>query len=78
MQTIENRFDEICQIFGVPNVGESIRAERNDGKVFEGRIESVRAFTRGILIVVKRYDDEGPVYRSVYLEDCRVWYTANV
>jgi len=54
--------------------GKFIVATRKDGRYFQGYIESVRALTKGTLLVIRDRDSEdGPVYKSVYLENLSVW-----
>jgi hypothetical protein len=35
----------------------------------------VAAYSRGTLVTIRWDDEEGPNHRSLYLEDCKVWYT---
>lgn len=54
--------------------GKFIVATRKDGRHFQGYIESVKALTKGTLLVIRDRDDEdGPVYKSVYLENLATW-----
>jgi len=62
-------------ICGPVHVGYYIVAERkDDGRHFRGVIESVKALTKGTLVVVRRdYDDNEPSYKSFYLESLVSW-----
>jgi len=60
--------------FAPVHVGMYFVATRNDGRYFQGFIESVKALTKGTLVVIRDSDsDSGPVYKSVYLENLSVW-----
>jgi hypothetical protein len=56
------------------SVGKYFVATRNDGRYFQGFIESVKALTKGTLVIIRDSDsDSGPVYKSVYLENLSTW-----
>ena len=57
--------------------GRHMWAKRNDGREFAGYIESVRALTKGTLVVIQSWDDrrECRKYSSVYLEGLVEWQT---
>ena len=60
--------------FAPVHVGMYFVATRNDGRHFQGYIESVKALVKGTLVVLRDSDsDSGPVYKSVYLENLTVW-----
>lgn len=73
--------------YGVVKIGQNITATRKDGRVFEGGIVNVRAFAKGTMVTVQSsakasyYDEYNqrditvnePVYKNVYLEDCKTW-----
>lgn len=73
--------------YGVVKIGQNITATRNDGRVFEGSIVNVRAYAKGTMVTIvsgkkeSYYDRESgqdisvtePVYKNVYLEDCKTW-----
>lgn len=61
--------------FGTVQVGYAFQCEKNNGKQYTGDIVKVAAYDRGTLVTIRYYDDEGPVHKSIYLEDCKVWYT---
>lgn len=73
--------------YGTVKTGQNITATRKDGRVFEGGIVNVRAYAKGTMVTVvssspASYRDEyngqditvnEPVYKNVYLEDCKSW-----
>lgn len=73
--------------YGVVKVGQNITATRKDGRVFEGGIVNVRAYAKGTMVTIQNrhevsyYDSYSgkdisvfePVYKNVYLEDCKSW-----
>ncbi len=61
--------------FGTVQVGYGFECEKNDGKRYDGHIVKVAAYSRGTLVTIRWDDDEGPNHRSIYLEDCKEWYT---
>lgn len=64
--------------FGTAHVGKGFLGVKHDGREYEGQIVKVGAYTKGTLVTIKWYDPKDtdtPNYRSVYLEDCKVWYT---
>ena len=70
--------------FGTVHVGKGFRGIKHDGREYEGEIVKVGAYARGTLVTIRWYTvedngtifpDQYPNYRSVYLEDCREWFT---
>jgi hypothetical protein len=61
--------------FGTVQVGFGFECEKNDGKQYAGHIVKVAAYSRGTLVTIRWDDEEGPNHRSLYLEDCKVWFT---
>lgn len=61
--------------YGAVISGKFVYARRNDGREFDGLIESVRALVKGTLVVVVNWDSEWKQnkYESFYLEDCSDW-----
>ena len=58
------------------HVGHYIFATRKDGRDFVGHIESVKALSKGTFVVVRiAGDDDGPRYKSFYLESLNSWAT---
>lgn len=61
--------------FGSVQVGYGFECEKNNGKTYAGEIVKVAAYDRGTLVTIRSYDEYGPVHKSIYLEDCKVWFT---
>jgi hypothetical protein len=74
--------------FGSVKVGFGFECEKNNGKTYAGQIVKVAAYARGTLVTIKFFepdayrdsagiwhDGESPVHKSIYLEDCKVWFT---
>lgn len=60
--------------FEAVSVGKYFVATRKDGRYFQGFIQSVKSLTKGTLVIIRDRDGEdGPVYKSVYLENLTVW-----
>ena len=61
--------------YGAVISGKFIYARRNDGREFDGLIQSVRALVKGTLVVVVNWDSEWErnKYESFYLENCSDW-----
>jgi len=57
--------------------GRYMIATRKDGRLFSGRVESVKAFNKGTLVVLAWFShdesDYGSKYRSFYLENLSGW-----
>lgn len=58
--------------YGAVINGRYIVAHRNDGRVFAGRMESVKALPKGTFVVVRMADD---TCKSFYLEGLTEWRT---
>ncbi len=72
--------------FGSVQVGFGFECEKNNGKTYAGEIVKVAAYARGTLVTIRFADSlendrmysvgEMPViHKSIYLEDCKVWFT---
>jgi hypothetical protein len=72
--------------FAPVHVGYDFECEKKNGKSYAGEIVKVAAYPRGTLVTIGYADpleDDGRMYsvgemsmsyRSIYLEDCIVWY----
>ena len=74
--------------FAPVHVGHDFECEKHNGKVYAGEIVKVAVYNGRTLVTIRfgqeesyfdRYNQRDitvtePVYRSVYLEDCIVWY----
>lgn len=63
-----NRFGKVAE-------GYAFECEKHNGKRYRGDIVKVAAYTKGTLVTICYAGEDGPAYRSIYLEDCKVWYT---
>ena len=73
--------------FGSVKVGYGFECEKNNGKKYAGEIVKVAAYARGTLVTIRFADsleNDGRIYsigempvihKSIYLEDCKVWFT---
>jgi len=73
--------------FGTVQVGFDFECLKNNGKRYAGQIVKVAASPRGTLVTIayaEPLENDGRMYsvgemsmshRSIYLEDCKVWYT---
>lgn len=75
--------------FGSVHVGYDFECEKHNGKCYAGEIVKVASYALGTLVTIRfgqeasyfdRYSQNDvtvtePVYRSVYLEDCKHWAT---
>ena len=73
--------------YGTVYVGDAFECVKNNGKSYGGTVEKVAAYPRGTLVTIRfagEMENDGrmyslaemPVeYRSIYLEECEVWYT---
>lgn len=74
--------------FGTVYVGYDFECEKNNGKRYAGEIVKVAAYAKGTLVTIRyfepdfyidhagnRIDGQNPVHKSIYLEDCKVWYS---
>jgi hypothetical protein len=73
--------------FGTVQVGFDFECLKNNGKRYAGQIVKVAAYPRGTLVTIayaEPLENDGRMYsvgemsmshRSIYLEDCKVWYT---
>ena len=75
MMTIETTNGEAKMKNGAVITGRFVWAKRQDGREFMGQIESVRALTKGTLVVVMSWnsEDERNKYESFYLENLVEW-----
>ena len=64
--------DTTMENYGAVITGRYIVAHRNDGRVFAGQMESVKALPKGTFVVVRMADD---TCRSFYLEGLTEWRT---
>jgi hypothetical protein len=77
--------------FGTVQVGYDFECEKNNGKKYAGQIVKVAAYTKGTLVTICYYESDAyqtshgewvegssPVHKSIYLEDCKVWYTEDL
>ena len=55
--------------YGVVKIGQNISATRNDGRILNGKIVSVKAYDKGTLVTAQN----GEAYKNVYLENCATW-----
>ena len=73
----QNRKASKMQTNGAVISGRYMIAHRNDGRIFSGRVESVKAMSKGTLVVLTwfSHDEEnyGHKFRSVYLENLTGW-----
>lgn len=73
---------------GTVKVGYGFECEKNNGKKYSGQIVKVGQYPRGTLVTIVSYEPDSykdsygewhdgysPVHKSIYLEDCKVWYT---
>jgi hypothetical protein len=74
--------------FAPVHVGYDFECEKKNGKVYAGEIVKVAVYNGRTLVTIRfgqeesyfdRYNQRDitvtePVYRSIYLEDCVVWY----
>jgi hypothetical protein len=73
--------------FGTVQIGFGFECEKNNGKTYAGEIVKVAAYARGTLVTIRFADsleNDGRIYsigempvihKSIYLEDCKVWFT---
>ena len=74
--------------FGSVQVGFDFECEKNNGKRYAGEIVKVAAYAKGTLVTIRFFetdayrdhtgewhDVQNPVHKSIYLEDCKVWYS---
>jgi hypothetical protein len=77
MMETQTRKANKMQTNGAVINGRYMIATRKDGRVFSGRVESVKAFDKGTLVVLAwfSHDEEnyGNKYRSFYLESLSGW-----
>jgi hypothetical protein len=66
---------EFARKFGTVQVGYGFECEKNNGNTYSGEIVKIGAYPKGTLVTVRFYNEYGPVYKSIYLEDCVVWYS---
>lgn len=71
-------FDETAVEFGPVRVGYGFECEKHNGKKYGGTISKVSAHPKGTLVTIEFADNDGPCYRSIYLEDCKVWYAGTL
>ena len=76
--TAQDIFDCNANRYGTVQVGYAFECEKKNGNRYMGTIVKVAAYTRGTLVTVCRDGQDGPEYRSIYLEDCKVWYTLDM
>ena len=75
---------------GPVKVGYGFECVKNNGKEYAGRIVKIGAYARGTLVTIEYHEADGyhdsenhwydvlsPVYRAVYLEDCKDWTTTD-
>jgi hypothetical protein len=72
--------------FGSVQVGYGFECEKNDGKQYAGHIVKVAAYAKGTLVTIRfpesldsdrmySVGEMSMIHKSVYLEDCKVWFT---
>jgi hypothetical protein len=71
---MRNELEMVCHKFGAVRVGYGFECEKSDGEAYAGNIVKVAAYPRGTLVTIERYTEDGPVYRSIYLEGCSTWW----
>jgi len=72
MRTMKKkRNDKMTNVmeYGVVKIGQNISATRNDGRILNGKIVSVKAYDKGTLVTAQ----SGEAYKNVYLENCATW-----
>ena len=60
---------------GSVQVGYGFECEKHNGKKYAGEIVRVAAYAKGTLVTIRFSDEDGPVHKSIYLEDCKEWFT---
>ena len=77
--TPQDVFDCNANEYGTVQVGYDFACEKYNGKRYAGRIEKVAAYpAKGTLVTICYGGEDGPEYRSIYLEDCKVWYSLDM
>ena len=66
-----------CDKFGTVQVNKGFECVKRNGKGYAGNIVKVSAHPKGTLVTIEWYlpRDPNPTYRSIYLEECEVWWT---
>jgi hypothetical protein len=81
MITISNSteyFDCNANQYGTVQVGYAFECEKLNGKTYSGSIVKVAAYDKGTLVTITYSGEDGPEYRSIYLEACKVWYSLDM
>jgi hypothetical protein len=74
---MEMEMEMKCDKFGTVQVNKGFECVKHNGKSYAGNIVKVAAYPKGTLVTIEWYypRDPSPTYRSIYLEDCEVWWT---
>jgi hypothetical protein len=75
MTTITTKDSTMKTAYAPVHADHYIFATRKDGRQFVGHIQSVKALAKGTFVVVRLADNDGPVYKSFYLESLNGWAT---
>jgi hypothetical protein len=75
METTTTKDSTMTTVYAPVHTGHYIFATRKDGRQFVGHIQSVKALAKGTFVVVRLADNDGPVYKSFYLESLNGWAT---
>jgi hypothetical protein len=76
--TAQDIFECNANRYGTVQVGYAFECEKMNGKTYAGTIVRVAAYTRGTLVTISYDNEDGPEYRSIYLEDCKVWHSLDL
>lgn len=71
-------FDETAIKFGPIRIGYGFECEKHNGKKYGGNIVKVSAQPKGTLVTIEFVTDNGSCYRSIYLEDCKIWFSGTL
>jgi hypothetical protein len=75
---LDQIFNNNANQYGTVQVGYAFECEKLNGKTYSGSIVKVAAYNKGTLVTITYSGEDGPEYRSVYLEDCKVWYSLDM
>lgn len=76
--TVQDVFDCNAREYGKVAEGYAFECEKKNGNRYMGTIVKVAAYTKGTLVTICYDGQDGPAYRSIYLEDCKVWYSLDL